>query len=105
MCYSALISRTRLFSGSFVSALMVADTFSLGVEGEDVMYPTWGDFWETLAWGLGGLGIGLITRIQERSSDPARIRYNLLRFAKYGGYISGTALIIVALEMLATLLH
>lgn len=52
-----------------------------------------------------GLGLGVFSKIRKPDdADPYHIIYELGRYAKYGGYISGSFMLIHALRVLFHLL-
>ena len=67
--------------------------------------PTWAEFFELLGWGLGGVLLGVTTRLpRDESKDPMLILYNMRRVAKYGGYITGAGFLFNATRVAVSLL-
>ena len=65
------------------------------------MEPTWADFVDSLFWAMIGFGLGVFVKVNPHDpGDRFKLKYNLSRYAKYGGYISGTAMLIYALREL-----
>ena len=67
---------------------------------------TWAVFFKYVIISAIGLYVGLTTRLRgdDGASDPAKVRYNLRLFAKFGGWVLGIGCLATALEVLGMLL-
>jgi hypothetical protein len=71
-----------------------------------VIQHDWSEFWELLLWGSLGILLGVTAKVRrDNPKDPAEILYNLQRVAKYGGYMTGTALLFGAFRVLIRLIR